>query len=41
MFTGLERIQQTFFDGRMIAQVMPTLLGVGLPNTILLASLAS
>lgn len=41
MFSGLEHIQQTFFDGGMIAQVMPTLLRVGLPNTILLAVLAS
>lgn len=41
MFRGLARIQQTFFDAHMIAHVMPTLLRVGLPNTILLAVLAS
>ncbi|OYV53925.1 MAG: amino acid ABC transporter permease [Rhodospirillales bacterium 20-60-12] len=41
MFAGLSRIQQTFFDIHMIARVMPSLLTVGLPNTILLAILAS
>lgn len=41
MLLGLERIQQTFFDPQIIAKVMPTLIGVGLPNTILLAVLAS
>lgn len=40
MLQGLERIQQTFFDPGYIAQVMPTLLAVGLPNTLLLAALA-
>lgn len=40
MFGGLLRIQQTFFDPGMIAQVMPTLLLVGLPNTVVLALLA-
>lgn len=40
MWQGLERIQQTFFDPGYIAQVMPTLLTVGLPNTLLLAALA-
>lgn len=37
---GLLRIQQTFFDPSLIAQVMPTLIRVGLPNTLLLAVLA-
>jgi polar amino acid transport system permease protein len=41
MFSGLAHIQQTFFDVAMIAHVMPALLAVGLPNTILLAVLAS
>lgn len=41
MLRGLAHIQQTFFDVAMIAHVMPTLLAVGLPNTILLAVLAS
>ncbi len=41
MLGGLARIQNTFFDVPMIAHVMPTLLRVGLPNTILLAVLSS
>jgi His/Glu/Gln/Arg/opine family amino acid ABC transporter permease subunit len=41
MFEGLARIQQTFFDPAEIARVMPQLLLVGLPNTILLAIVAS
>jgi polar amino acid transport system permease protein len=41
MFAGLGHIQQTFFDPQIIAQVLPTLIRVGLPNTILLAVLAS
>ena len=41
MFEGLHRIQQTFFDSQMIGQVLPGLLTVGLPNTILLATLSS
>jgi His/Glu/Gln/Arg/opine family amino acid ABC transporter permease subunit len=41
MFAGLAHVQQTFFDPRIIAQVLPTLIRVGLPNTILLAVLAS
>jgi His/Glu/Gln/Arg/opine family amino acid ABC transporter permease subunit len=41
MFEGLSRIQQTFFDPAEIARVMPQLLLVGLPNTILLAIVAS
>lgn len=38
---GLARIQQTFFDPAEIARVMPQLLLTGLPNTILLAIVAS
>lgn len=34
------RIQQTFFDPTLIAQVMPALIRVGLPNTLLLAVFA-
>ena len=41
MFEGLIRIQQTFFDPTEIGRVMPQLLRVGLPNTILLAIVAS
>jgi polar amino acid transport system permease protein len=41
MWQGLERIQQTFFEPGVILQVMPTLLSVGLPNTLFLAALAS
>ena len=41
MLEGLHRIQQTFFDPHLIARVMPSLLLVGLPNTVLLALLAS
>lgn len=41
MFAGLGHIQQTFLDPQIIAQVLPTLIRVGLPNTILLAVLAS
>lgn len=41
MFDGLHRIQQTFFDPGEFARVMPQLLTVGLPNTILLAVVAS
>lgn len=41
MFHGLHQIQQTFFDVHLIARVMPSLLIVGLPNTVLLAVLAS
>lgn len=37
MLEGLARIQQTFFDPVIIGQVMPQLVRVGLPNTILLA----
>ena len=41
MFQGLQRIQQTFFDPGIIADVMKNLVLVGLPNTVLLAVLAS
>ncbi|NLS01098.1 amino acid ABC transporter permease [Rhizobium sp. P38BS-XIX] len=41
MFEGLQRIQQTFFDPGEFARVMPQLITVGLPNTILLAVVAS
>lgn len=41
MFSGLVTIQQTFFDPRLIAQVLPQLVLTGLPNTILLAVFAS
>ncbi len=38
---GLLRIQQTFFNLREMASVVPTMLTVGLPNTLLLSVLAS
>ncbi len=41
MLRGVARIQQTFFDLHLIARVMPRLLTIGLPNTLLLAVLAS
>jgi len=41
MFDGLIKLQQTFFDPHLIAQVLPELVMTGLPNTILLAILAS
>lgn len=41
MFDGLIKIQQTFFDPHEIAAVLPQLVRTGLPNTILLAVLAS
>lgn len=41
MFTGLHRIAETFFDPTLIARAMPTLLEVGLPNTLVLSVFAS
>ncbi len=41
MFESLSRVQQTFFDWHIIARVMPQLITVGLPNTLLLAVLSS
>ena len=41
MFLGLERIQKTFFDPDIMWQTFKALVTVGLPNTILLAVLAS
>ncbi|HQT87431.1 MAG TPA: amino acid ABC transporter permease [Acidiphilium sp.] len=41
MLKGLLRIQQTFFDLHLIVRVMPNLLRVGLPNTFILALLAT
>ncbi len=41
MLKGLLRIQQTFFDLHLILRVMPSLLRVGLPNTFILALLAT
>jgi His/Glu/Gln/Arg/opine family amino acid ABC transporter permease subunit len=38
---GLRPIQQTFFDLHEMAAVVPTMLEVGLPNTLLLSVLAS
>jgi His/Glu/Gln/Arg/opine family amino acid ABC transporter permease subunit len=41
MLEGLVKVQQTFFDFEVIAQVLPHLILVGYPNTILLAIVAS
>ena len=41
MLEGLHRIFATFFDPTLIAQAMPELLRVGLPNTLLLSVFAS
>src|SRR6185437_445167 len=38
---GLHRILATFFDPTLIAQAMPEVLTVGLPNTLLLSAFAS
>lgn len=38
---GLSRIGSTFFDPHMIADVMPQLVLVGLPNTLLLSVIAT
>ena len=37
MFEGLQRVWETFFNLDLIGQTLPTLLRVGLPNTLLLA----
>lgn len=41
MTEGLHRIYSTFFDPAMIAQALPEILRVGLPNTLLLSVCAS
>jgi His/Glu/Gln/Arg/opine family amino acid ABC transporter permease subunit len=41
MTAGLHRIVDTFFDPTLILRVMPTLLKVGLPNTLVLSVFAS
>ena len=41
MSEGLRRVLSTFFDPGMIAQAMPEILRVGLPNTLLLSFFAS
>lgn len=41
MLEGLQRIGETFFDPQIIAGVMPQLLLVGLPNTLLLSVIAT
>lgn len=41
MLEGLQRIFATFFDPTLIAQAMPEVLTVGLPNTLLLSLFAS
>jgi His/Glu/Gln/Arg/opine family amino acid ABC transporter permease subunit len=41
MAAGLHRIVDTFFDPTLILRVMPTLLKVGLPNTLVLSVFAS
>ena len=41
MFDGLRRVWETFFDLHLIGQTLPTMLRVGLPNTLLLAVFAS
>ncbi|MGA8004742.1 MAG: amino acid ABC transporter permease [Burkholderiales bacterium] len=41
MLEGLHRIFATFFDPELIAQAMPEVLKVGLPNTLLLSVFAS
>jgi polar amino acid transport system permease protein len=41
LFEGLQRVWQTFFDFELIGQTLPEMIRVGLPNTLLLAVLAS
>jgi polar amino acid transport system permease protein len=41
MLAGLHRIADTFFDPTLILRVLPTLLRVGLPNTLELSVFAS
>ncbi|MBV1703011.1 MAG: amino acid ABC transporter permease [Hyphomicrobiales bacterium] len=41
MLQGFQRIGETFFDPQIIAGVLPELLRVGLPNTLLLAVIAT
>jgi polar amino acid transport system permease protein len=41
MLDGLHRIFATFFDPALIAQAMPEVLTVGLPNTLMLSAFAS
>jgi len=41
MFEGLQRIAATFFNPGLIAQALPELVTVGLPNTLLLSVFAS
>jgi len=41
MFDGLRRVWETFFDLDLIGQTLPTMLRVGLLNTLLLAVFAS
>ena len=41
MLDGLHRIFSTFFDPDLIAQALPEVLAVGLPNTLLLSVFAS
>ncbi|OYY04265.1 MAG: amino acid ABC transporter permease [Acidocella sp. 35-58-6] len=41
MFEGLQKIGETFFDPQIIAGVIPQLITVGLPNTLLLSVIAT
>jgi polar amino acid transport system permease protein len=41
MLAGLHRVAETFFDLTYIARVLPTLISVGLPNTLVLSVFAS